>query len=46
MFAVQNAIGIKFGILQGTAEGPIGIGAMLVIVVAFAIIFCRRNPSS
>jgi hypothetical protein len=31
MLTVQNTVGIKLGILQGTAEGPLGIGAMLVV---------------
>ena len=47
MLTAQNAIGIKLGnALQGTAEGPLGIGAFMVVVVLFAIIFCRRWPPS
>jgi hypothetical protein len=45
MLAVQNAIGIKLGnVLQGTAEGPLGIGALLVIAVLVAIVVCRHKP--
>jgi hypothetical protein len=44
MLAVQNTIGIKLGnVLQGSAEGPLGIGALLVIAVLLALIFCRRS---
>jgi hypothetical protein len=44
MLTVQNAIGIKLGnVLQGSAKGPLGIGALLVITVLFAVIFCRRR---
>ena len=47
MLTVQNTIGIKLAnALQGTAEGPLGIGALLVIVVLFAIIFRRQSPPS
>jgi hypothetical protein len=32
---VQNTIALKLGnVLQGSAEGPLGIGALLVIVIA------------
>jgi hypothetical protein len=35
MLDVPNTIGIKFGnILQGTAEGPLGIIALLVLALA------------
>jgi hypothetical protein len=44
MLAVQNTIGIKLGnVLQGSAEGPLGIGALLVIAVLLSFIFCRRR---
>lgn len=43
MLTVQNTIGIKFGFLQGTAEGPLGIAALLAIAVLFTVIFCRRS---
>jgi uncharacterized protein (TIGR03382 family) len=44
MLAVQNTIGIKLGnVLQGSAEGPLGIGALLAIAVLFAAIFRRRR---
>jgi hypothetical protein len=43
MLTVQNTIGIKFGVLQGTAEGPLGIGALLVIAVMVAAIVCWRK---
>jgi uncharacterized integral membrane protein len=44
MLTVQNTIGIKLGALQGTAEGPLGIGALLVIALLVATISCRRKP--
>jgi hypothetical protein len=35
MLTVQNTIAIKLGnSLQGSAEGPLGIGALLLIVFA------------
>jgi hypothetical protein len=35
LLTVQNSLGLKFGnILQGTAEGPLGIGALLLIAMA------------
>jgi uncharacterized integral membrane protein len=43
MLTVQNTIGIKLGVLQGTAEGPLGIGALLVIAVMVAVIVCWRK---
>jgi hypothetical protein len=47
LLAVQNSLGLKFGnFLQGTAKGPLGIGALLIITVLVAVIFCRRNPPS
>jgi hypothetical protein len=47
MLAVQNTISIKLGdSLQGSAEGPLGIGALLVIAMPVAVIFCQRNPPS
>ena len=47
MLAVQNTIGIKLGnFLQGNAEGPLGIGALLLITVLVAALFCRRYPPS
>jgi hypothetical protein len=47
MLAVQNTISIKLGdSLQGNAEGPLGMGVLLVIVMLVAVIFCRRNPPS
>jgi uncharacterized integral membrane protein len=47
MLAVQNTISIKLGdSLQGNAEGPLGIGALLVIAMLVAVIFCQRNPPS
>jgi hypothetical protein len=34
MFTVQNSIAIQLGSLaQGSAEGPLGIGALLLIVL-------------
>jgi uncharacterized integral membrane protein len=43
MLAVQNTIGIKLGILQGTAEGPLGIAALLMIaVIVAAIVYWRK----
>jgi len=48
MLAVQNTIGINLGnVLQGHAEGPLGIGALIVIAMLIAaVIFCRRNSPS
>ena len=47
MLAVHNTISIKLGdSLQGNAEGPLGIGALLVIAMLAAVIFCQRNPPS
>jgi hypothetical protein len=45
MFAGPNTIAIKIGdYLQGTAEGPLGIGALLVVfLTAFAIAEIRRR---
>jgi hypothetical protein len=44
MLAVQNTIGINLGnVLQGYAEGPLGIGALLVITLLVAVILCRRR---
>ncbi len=36
MLTVQNTIGIKLGFLQGSAEGPLGIAALLLIVLVVA----------
>jgi hypothetical protein len=45
MLAVQNTIAIKFGNnFEGSAEGPLGIGALLVISLLVATIFRRRKP--
>jgi uncharacterized integral membrane protein len=42
MFAVQNTIGINLGnVLQGHAQGPLGIGALLLIA-AMVLIALRR----
>jgi hypothetical protein len=42
-----KTISIKLGdSLQGNAEGPLGIGAFLVIAMLVAVIFCQRNPPS
>jgi uncharacterized integral membrane protein len=42
MLAVQNTIGINLGnVLQGHAEGPLGIGALLLIA-AMVLIASRR----
>jgi hypothetical protein len=45
VFAGPNTIAIKLGdYLQGTAEGPLGIGALLLIfLTAFAIAEIRRR---
>jgi hypothetical protein len=44
MLTVQNTIG---NVLQGTAEGPLGIGALLLIALLItASIYCRRDPPS
>ena len=48
MLTVQNTIAIKAGNdFEGSAEGPLGIGALLVIavlvVVLVVVVFCRRN---
>jgi hypothetical protein len=45
MFAGPNTIAIKIGdYLQGTAEGPLGIAALLVVfLTAFAIAEIRRR---
>jgi hypothetical protein len=38
MLTVQNAIGIKLGnFLQGSAEGPLGIGALLIITAMLLV---------
>ena len=40
MFAGPNTIAIKLGdYLQGTAEGPLGIGALLIILFCGAVLF-------
>jgi uncharacterized integral membrane protein len=39
MFAGPNTIGIKLGdYLQGTAQGPLGIGALLLILLTALVI--------
>jgi len=45
MLTVQNTIAIKFGKndFEGSAEGPIGIGALIVITVLVTAIFFRRK---
>jgi hypothetical protein len=44
MLTVQNTIAIRFGNdFEGSAEGPLGIGALLVITVLVAAIFYRRK---
>ena len=45
MFAGPNTIAIKLcDCLQGTAEGPLGIGALLIILVCIAalVLMARR----
>jgi uncharacterized integral membrane protein len=45
MFAGPNTIAIKLGdYLQGTAEGPLGIGALLLVLfgVAALALMARR----
>ena len=43
MFNGPNTIVIKLGdYLQGTAEGPLGIGALLLIAV-LVFVLCRRK---
>jgi MYXO-CTERM domain-containing protein len=42
MLAIQNTIGIKLGLLQGNAEGPLGIGALVLIVVVLLLAWRRR----
>jgi hypothetical protein len=45
MLTVQNTITIKFGNnFEGSAEGPLGIGALLAISLLVATIFRRRKP--
>jgi hypothetical protein len=47
MLVVPNTIGIKLGnILQGTAEGPLGITALLLRALAALIVLelRRRRP--
>jgi hypothetical protein len=48
MLTVQNTIGIKLGnVLQGTAEGPLGIGGLLLIALLVSVlIYNWRNPPS
>lgn len=46
MFAGPNTIAVKLGdYLQGTAEGPLGIGALLIILVCIAalVLTARRS---
>jgi hypothetical protein len=45
MLTVPNTIAIKLGsVLQGSAEGPLGIGALLLIVAAvLAIAVIKPN---
>jgi uncharacterized integral membrane protein len=45
MFAGPNTIAIKLGdYLQGTAEGPLGIGALLIILLCLValVVMARR----
>ena len=45
MFAEYNALGIEIGgCLKGHAEGPLGIGALLIIVLVLIAISRRRTP--
>jgi hypothetical protein len=45
MFTEHNELGIELGGgFKGHAEGPLGIGAMLMIALLFAFIFCRQGP--
>jgi hypothetical protein len=48
VLTVQNTIGIKLGVLQGTAEGPLGIGALVLIAMLVTALICcrRRDPPS
>jgi hypothetical protein len=45
MFDGPNTIAIKLGnCLQGTAEGPLGIGALLIIMFCiFAVVVMARR---
>ncbi len=46
MLVVQNTIGINLGnVLQGHAEGPLGMGALLLITLLVAVLISgRQNP--
>jgi uncharacterized integral membrane protein len=47
MLAVQNTLGFKIGSIRGTAEGPLGIAALLLIaamIAGFAIYQTRKPP--
>jgi uncharacterized integral membrane protein len=47
MLAVPNTIGIKLGdFLQGNADGPLGIGALLLIVLALIALTALRRRQS
>jgi hypothetical protein len=42
MFAEHNTLGIEiFGFFKGHAEGPLAIGALVIIVLT---LWCRRIP--
>jgi MYXO-CTERM domain-containing protein len=44
MFAEHNALGIEIeGCFKGYAEGPLGVAALLVIVLVLIAIWRRRN---
>ena len=45
MLVEHNALGIEIeGCFKGHAEGPLGIGALLIIVLALIVMCRRRNP--
>jgi hypothetical protein len=43
MFNIPNAIKIELGnVLQGSAEGPIGIGALVIIALKLSSFFADQ----
>jgi hypothetical protein len=45
MFAEHNVLGIEiWGCFKGQAEGPLGIGALLIIVLLLFVRSRRRIP--